>query len=91
VASIEELKRNLRVLREGIMQAAKELKELIDQLPPGLQQEVQDFVEFLLEKRARKPKRKSQFDWARALRDLRDHYSSVEVQHKIAEWRIGRD
>lgn len=27
-----------------------DLKELIDQLPPELQQEVQDFVEFLLEK-----------------------------------------
>jgi len=34
------------------MQTAKELKELIDRLPPELQQEVQDFVEFLLEKKA---------------------------------------
>ena len=73
------------------MQAAKELKELIDRLPPELLREVQDSVGFLLEKRARKPKRKPKFDRAEALRDLRDHYSSVEVQHKIAEWRIGRD
>jgi hypothetical protein len=65
------------------------LKELIKQLPPELQQEVRDFVEFLLEKRARRPKRKPKFDWAGALRDLRDCYSSVELQHKIAEWRIG--
>ncbi|RLA94742.1 MAG: hypothetical protein DRG83_19400, partial [Deltaproteobacteria bacterium] len=30
------------------------LKELIDQLPPELQQEVQDFAQFLLEKRMKK-------------------------------------
>jgi len=65
------------------------LKELIEQLPPELQQEVQDFVEFLLEKRARRPRRKPKFDWAGALKDLRDRYTSVELQHKIAEWRIG--
>jgi hypothetical protein len=65
------------------------LKELIEQLPPELQQEVQDFVEFLLEKRARKPKRKPKFDWAGALKDLGERYSSTELQHKIAEWRIG--
>jgi hypothetical protein len=65
------------------------LKELIEQLPPELQQEVQDFVEFLLEKRAGKPKRKPKFDWGGALKDLGERCSSVELQHKIAEWRIG--
>jgi hypothetical protein len=65
------------------------LKELVDQLPPEFQQEVRDFVEFLLEKRARRPKRRPRFDWAGALKDPSDRYSSVELQHKIAEWRIG--
>ena len=32
------------------------LKELIEQLPPELQQEVRDFVEFLLKRRAAKLK-----------------------------------
>ena len=64
------------------------LKQLIDQLPPELQQEVQDFVEFLLERRAKKTKKKPKFDWAGALKDLRDRYTSVELQHKITEWRI---
>jgi len=64
------------------------LKDLIDQLPPELQQEVQDFVEFLLERRAKKTKKKPKFDWAGALKDLRDRYTSVELQHKITEWRI---
>jgi hypothetical protein len=72
------------------MQAAKELKELIDQLPPELQQEVRDFVEFLLEKKVLRSKRETKgelrLDWRGALRELRDKYTSVELQHKILEW-----
>jgi hypothetical protein len=72
------------------MQAAKELKELIDQLPPELQQEVRDFVEFLLEKKVlrsnREKKGELRLDWRGALRELRDKYTSVELQHKILEW-----
>jgi uncharacterized protein YecE (DUF72 family) len=37
------------------MQMAKELKELIDQLPPEFQEEVRDFVGFLLKRKARRP------------------------------------
>jgi len=43
----------------------------------------------LLERKARRPKRKPKFEWAGALKDLRDRYDSAELQHKIAEWRIG--
>ena len=49
------------------MQTAKELKELIDQLPPEFQKEVRDFVEFLLERKAHKRGRKLRQDWAGAL------------------------
>ncbi|WP_322800994.1 DUF2281 domain-containing protein [Thermoflexus sp.] len=68
------------------MHAAQDLKELIDQLPPELLQEVRDFVEFLLERRVAGPKTELKLDWKGALRDLRDQYTSVELQHKIAEW-----
>lgn len=63
------------------------LKELIDKLPPGLQEEVRDFVEFLLEKRGRKRGRKLRQDWAGALKDYRDQYTSLELQKKALEWR----
>ena len=63
-------------------------RELVEQLPPDVQQEVRDFIEFLLEKRRKKPKGKPKFDWAGALKDLRDQYTSVQLQHQIAEWRI---
>jgi hypothetical protein len=62
------------------------LPELVQSLPPEMQQEVQDFIEFLLEKQGRRPKGPFKLDWRGALRDLRDQYTSVELQHKITEW-----
>ncbi|MCD6219922.1 DUF2281 domain-containing protein [Candidatus Calescamantes bacterium] len=65
----------------------KTLKELVEQLPPNLQQEARDFVEFLLERRVRKQGRKLRQDWAGALRDYRHQYTSLELQKKALEWR----
>jgi hypothetical protein len=65
------------------------LKEFVEKLPPDLQQEVKDFIEFLLEKRAKRNRGKPKFDWAGALEDLRNQYTSVELQHTISKWRIG--
>lgn len=59
------------------------LKELVEQLPPDLQEEVRDFVEFLLEKRVVKKKGELKLAWRGALRDLGDKYTSVDLQHKI--------
>ena len=67
----------------------KSIEERIKELPPELQQEVGDFVDFLMEKRLKRPRAEPNFDWAGALKDLRDQYTSVELQHKISEWRIG--
>jgi len=55
------------------------LRELIEQLPPDLQQEVLDFASFLLEKRLGKRGRPLQQDWAGGLSDLREQYTSVEL------------
>jgi hypothetical protein len=62
------------------------LKEFVEKLPPDLQQEVKDYIEFLLEKRHTKHKGELKLDWRGALRDLRDKYTSVELQHKSLEW-----
>ena len=64
------------------------LKDYVEKLPPEIQQEVEDFVEFLLKKYRDKPHNKPKFDWAGALKDLRDKYTSVELQHKISKWRM---
>jgi len=65
------------------------IDDIIKKLPPELLREVQDFAVFLLEKRTRHPRRKPRFDWAETAEDLRDQYTSVELQHRISEWRIG--
>ena len=62
------------------------LEELVKELPLDLQDDVRDFVESLLEKRVRKPKAKLTLEWKGALRDLRDQYTSVELQHKALQW-----
>lgn len=65
------------------------LETLITQLPLELHKEVKDFVEFLLKKQEKKPQKKLRMNWAGALKDLKHRYTSVELQHKISEWRIG--
>ena len=64
------------------------LEELVTQLPPDLYQEAQHFIKFLLQKRAMQPRSEPEFRWAGALKDLREQYSSVALQHQITAWRI---
>jgi len=69
------------------MQEQKQpLEEVVKTLPPDIQEQVRDFIEFLLEKRVRKPSAELQLNWRGALRDLKDRYTSVELQHKVLEW-----
>ncbi len=63
------------------------IEDKIKLLPPELQREVEDFVDFLTQKCARKPAGKLRQDWAGALRDYRDQYTSLELQKKALEWR----
>ncbi|MBI2863105.1 MAG: DUF2281 domain-containing protein [Chloroflexi bacterium] len=57
---------------------------MVRELPPELQQEVADFIEFLLQKRAAKPHGMPSFGWAGALKDLGDQYTSVEVMEHVS-------
>lgn len=57
------------------------------QLPPELQQEVVDLAQFLVQKRISKRGRKLRQDWAGALSEYRDQYTSLELQKKALEWR----
>lgn len=65
----------------------KPLDELVKELPPESQAEVRDFVEFLLEKRKRKSAGRLRQDWAGALSDYREEYTSLELQKKALDWR----
>jgi hypothetical protein len=65
----------------------KPLEELVKELPPASQAEVRDFVEFLLEKRRKKSVKTLRQNWAGALSDYRDQYTSLELQQKALDWR----
>ena len=67
--------------------AAKSLEELVRELPPDMVAEVRDSIEFLLSKQVRRVGRPLQQNWAGALRDYREQYTSVELQHKALDWR----
>jgi hypothetical protein len=63
------------------------LEVLVRQLPPVLQQEVSDFIDFLLERERQKQGRTLRQDWAGALSEYRKKYTALELQKKALEWR----
>ena len=54
--------------------------------PPDLQREVEDFARFLLETRGQTKSGRLRLDWAGALSEYRDRFSSLELQKKALEW-----
>jgi hypothetical protein len=64
----------------------KPIADVVPDLPPDLQQEVRDFVEFLLYKHQRQTYKLRQ-DWAGALREYKEEYTALGLQKKALEWR----
>jgi hypothetical protein len=63
------------------------LEEIVQKLPPELKREVEDFARFLLEMRGQPKSGKFRLDWAGALSEYRDRFTSLELQKKTLEWR----
>jgi NTP pyrophosphatase (non-canonical NTP hydrolase) len=80
--TVDEIPAQMAKEKAAEFYCSHDLKELIDQLPPELQGEVKEFAEFLLEKRAKKFGRRLSQDWAGALREYREQYTSLELQKK---------
>lgn len=61
----------------------------INKLPEHVIPEVNDFIDFLLVKYGDKNinKSKFKFNWEGGLSNLKNQYTSVELQHKVLEWR----
>ncbi len=62
------------------------IEQLIEQLPPELQQQVRDFAQFLLDTKVRPKQKKLRLSWAGGLREFRDKFTSLELQKKSLEW-----
>ena len=63
------------------------IEEIIKKLPPEFQKEVEDFIQFLLEKHKKKTGKKLKQEWAGALKKYRRQFTSLELQKKSLEWR----
>ncbi|MFA6979983.1 MAG: DUF2281 domain-containing protein [Ignavibacteriaceae bacterium] len=60
----------------------------LEELSEELKKEVFDYIDFLIMKQYKGGKKeKLKFDWEGGLSDLKEKYTSVELQHKAMEWR----
>ncbi len=64
-----------------------EIEEMVKNLPPDIRIQVQDFVEFLIERKKQNRRTILRQDWAGALRDVKLEYTSLELQKKALIWR----
>ncbi len=67
----------------------KNLADKIKQLPPEQKKEIEQLVESWLQGKNKKSRGKPAFKWAGIAKDLRERYTSVELQHRISRWRAG--
>ena len=66
----------------------EKIESKLNTLPPKIQKQVIDFIDFLSKKYSiNEKKRKFKFDWEDSLSDLGKKYTSVDLQHKASEWR----
>lgn len=63
----------------------KDIQQEIMKLPPHKQQEVLNFIELVKQKDKPKEKKYLKLDWAGELKDLKDKYTSVELQKSAWE------
>lgn len=64
-----------------------EAEKKLRQLPQDLQGEVEDFIDFLIEKRASRKKRKPKLNWIGGLKEYRGQFTSLELQKMASQWR----
>ena len=63
------------------------IQEKAEQLSAEKQSAALDYIEFLLSKEKPQPRPAMTFEWAGCLADLRDQYTSVELQKEGNRWR----
>ena len=67
---------------------AQLIQSKLDTLSETLKREVIDYIDFLIIKHYKAENRgELTFDWEGGLSNLKEKYTSVELQHKAMEWR----
>jgi hypothetical protein len=63
----------------------KSLEQVIQSLPPELQDAARDFAQFLLDRKAPRRGQKLRLTWAGALREFRDQFIALDLQKRILQ------
>ncbi len=61
--------------------------EKVKELPPELQEEVINFIDFLRTKKGSKRGKKPNLEWIGGLETYRDQWTALELQQKASDWR----
>ena len=64
-----------------------DIQSKFQSLSPELKKEVLDYIDFLISKNKKQKTKKLTFEWQGKLSDLKEEFTSVELQHKALEWR----
>jgi len=67
----------------------EQINKKIEKMPPDLLPEVMDYIDYLLHKYQVISKTNNAFDfsWEGGLSEISKKYTSVDLQHKVSEWR----
>jgi hypothetical protein len=64
----------------------EQIRDLMAKLSSQHQQEVQDFAQYLAEKKSKPKPKKLRLDWAGGLAEFNESYPSLELQKKSLDW-----
>ncbi|MEX0982936.1 MAG: DUF2281 domain-containing protein [Bacteroidales bacterium] len=67
------------------MRTIKNIEKKISQLSPGLIDELDNYIDYLINKRIPKKPKTLKQDWAGDLKETR--YTSISLQKKALDWR----
>jgi hypothetical protein len=67
------------------MKAIKDIESKINKLSPGMINELDRYLDYLINKRGSNRSKGLKQEWAGAIQDI--HMSSVELQKKALDWR----
>ena len=70
------------------MQERKKLEDIIKELPEDLRKELEDFAQYLWEKKFKQgfKRKKLSLTWVGGLKKYRDKFTSLDLQKKALEW-----
>ncbi len=64
-----------------------DIHQKIEELPTDLQNEVEDFIDFVRQKHPQQKEEHLDLSWAGGLSEYKDEYTSVELAEKAMQWR----